>query len=334
MHSDIRFCKSADGTRLGYTVTGDGPAIICTPTAYSSLQYDGMLPTWGPVYERFALRHKLVRYDARGTGVSERNVREYGLEERVADFSAVADAVGTQRFAIFGAAGGGAQIALTYAARNPSRVSHLVLFTPIVRGLSHRSGSSGVKLAKATLSAIRKDWGTDDPLFHQSFTRRYFPEASGEEMRRIAEFQRLNASPDAAEKLFAAGYSADVHLEIPKVRAPVLVFQRTQSVAGGLEQASEIVSQISGSKLVMFEGTAMYLLNHEEEHIETFLSETARFLGDKEDSSLGSWGKRLGRKVYTRSHAIVGSGHYKTAYGVLALLAAIASIVYYAKSLI
>src|SRR4051812_9002051 len=108
MKQQIRFCKSFDGTRIAYAVSGDGPPLVRAPHWLTHLEYETESPLWRPWIERLGRGHTLVRMDARGCGLSDRDVREFTLAHYVNDLEAVIDAAGLGRFALFGHSQGSA----------------------------------------------------------------------------------------------------------------------------------------------------------------------------------------------------------------------------------
>ena len=114
----LRFCTSEDGTRLAYASIGAGPPLVKAANWLSHLEFDLATPIWRHWIDAFARRHTFVRYDTRGSGLSDRNPREISFEAWVADLEAVVDAAGLERFPLIGISQGGA-IATAYAVRHP-----------------------------------------------------------------------------------------------------------------------------------------------------------------------------------------------------------------------
>src|SRR5512135_825220 len=130
----IRFCTSADGTRLAVATLGEGPPLLKAATWLTHAEKE---PTnlfarhWVAELSR---DHTLVRYDSRGCGMSDRDVERISMEAWVEDLEAVVADLGIERFPLFGMSQGAA-IAVNYAARHPDKVSHLVLYGSCARGL-------------------------------------------------------------------------------------------------------------------------------------------------------------------------------------------------------
>lgn len=119
---EIRFATAEDGVRIAYATAGEGVPFVRAPHWMTHLDWDWRTASFGARIRAWARSFRLVRFDGRGTGLSDRSVMPGTLDESVADLAAVVDAAGLRRFALLGASNGGA-IAIRYAARHPERVS-------------------------------------------------------------------------------------------------------------------------------------------------------------------------------------------------------------------
>ena len=131
---ETRFCTSSDGVGLAYAIDGEGPPLVKASNWMTHLDYELQSPVWRHWVRELSRGHTLVRYDERGCGLSDREFAGMPtLDTYVGDLAAVVDAAGLERFALLGLSGGG-PTAIEYAARNPERVSHLVLYGTWARG--------------------------------------------------------------------------------------------------------------------------------------------------------------------------------------------------------
>lgn len=137
MNQQIRFCKSFDGTRIAYAVTGKGSPLVKAPHWLTHLEYEFQSPLWRPWIEALSRDHSLLRMDERACGLSDWDVADISFESWVRDLEAAVDAAELDRFALFGASQG-APIAIEYAVRHPERVSHLVILGGYARGWMKR----------------------------------------------------------------------------------------------------------------------------------------------------------------------------------------------------
>ena len=137
MDQPIRYATSPDGVRIAYAVMGKGTPVVRASHWLTHLEYELNSPVWRHLLLGMATRHTLVRYDGRGTGLSQRDGVEISLERWVDDLACVVDSLSLERFVLLGVSQGGA-ISIKYAARHPERVSHLIIHGAYARGFLHR----------------------------------------------------------------------------------------------------------------------------------------------------------------------------------------------------
>jgi pimeloyl-ACP methyl ester carboxylesterase len=149
MKQQIRFCRSRDDVRIAFATAGEGPPLVRVNNWFTHLELDWDNPVWRHWSEALAERRMLVRYDPRGSGLSDRDVTDFALDAMVADLEAVVDALKLRRFPLLGLCQGGV-IAIAYAARHPERVSRLVLYDSYPYGaFVHDAGEKLAKQARA-----------------------------------------------------------------------------------------------------------------------------------------------------------------------------------------
>ncbi len=124
----IGFAVAADGTRIAHASTGEGPPVLIVLGWGTHLQDGVSSPTYDPagVLALSSEKHRIIRYDGRGFGLSDRNVKDFSLDARVSDIEAVVDALGLERFALYGQSAGG-PAAIAYASRHPDKLVSLTL---------------------------------------------------------------------------------------------------------------------------------------------------------------------------------------------------------------
>jgi pimeloyl-ACP methyl ester carboxylesterase len=153
MKQEIRFCTAKDGVRIAYALAGSGPPLVKTANWLNHLEFDWESPIWRAVLEPLARRHRLLRYDARGNGLSDWDVPEFSVEVFVEDLETVVDAAGFERFSLFGISQGCA-ISIAYAVRHPHRVERMVLFGGYAKGWSARGRPEEVEQAAGWVRSI------------------------------------------------------------------------------------------------------------------------------------------------------------------------------------
>src|ERR1700754_3322413 len=220
---EIRFCQSKDGVQLAYARTGQGPALVKTGHWMTHLEYDFESPIWRHFYHELSRDHAFYRYDARGNGLSDREVPDVKFEDFVDDLEAVVDAAGIERFALLGISQGCA-VSIAYAIRHPERVSHLVLFGGYAVGWKKRARTAAEKEAgDAMLTLMRLGWGQENPAFRQMFTSQFIPDANKEQADWFNELQRISCSAEDAARTLLANGEVDISSLLPQVKVPTLV---------------------------------------------------------------------------------------------------------------
>lgn len=273
----IRFLRSHDGVRLAYAASGQGPTVIKAATWLSHIEHDVDGPVWGHVLRFLGARHRLVRYDERGCGLSDWQVPRLDFESWVRDLEAVADIAGGERFALLGVSQG-APIAIAYAVRHPERVTHLVLQGGYARGRLVRSGTrQQAEEAEMMCRLAELGWGRDDPSFRQFFTTQFIPGGTGAQHAWFNELERLSTSPANAAEFMRAFNTIDVTALLPRVRCPTLVLHSRGDVRVPFDEGRLLATHIPGAQLVPIDSRNHLLLEDEpgwrqaREAIEQFL---------------------------------------------------------------
>ena len=187
------------------------------PNWLTHLEFDWKSPLWRPWLEGLGETNRVIRYDERGSGLSDWEVEDFSLEAWVADLEAVVDAAEVDRFALLGLSQG-AQIAIAYAARHPERVSHLVVCGGYLGG--DELGVEEQERSEALNALIHIGWGQANPVVRRVFTTLLVPEATPEVMDWVDELQRVSTSPQNALRFRQAFGTIDVTDFAPRVQAP------------------------------------------------------------------------------------------------------------------
>jgi len=245
----ITFCTTTDGVRLAVAVAGQGDLVVKTANWLNHLEYDWRSPIWSPTFERLTSRHQLVRYDERGTGLSDWNVEDISFDAFVRDLETVVDALRLERFALFGLSQGCA-VAMAYAARHPERVSRLVLHGAFALGPTKRHTQADDEQASAFLTLIRHGWGYPNSAFMQAFSSLYLPDATLAQVRWFADLQRTTTSPENAIRIRQAVNEIDIVDLLPKIRAPTLVTHNRSDNVVPFAHGRMIASSIPGARFV------------------------------------------------------------------------------------
>jgi class 3 adenylate cyclase len=249
MEQQIRFCTSADGTRIAYATVGQGSPVISIRPWFTHLEYEWESPMWRSLIDRLSARHLLIHHDGRGMGLSDHRVSDYSPEAQVRDLEAVVDALGLERFALYGVSQGGAT-SITYAVRYPERVSHLILQGSFARMGWLIDTEEGQQRFQTALSLIRQGWGTDLPAYRQFFTSLFIPDGDAEAIRQFNEMQRVSTSPENAVAVLSAMRDTDVSELLSRVRAPTLVVHCRGDAIVPFESGRRLAAAIPGARFL------------------------------------------------------------------------------------
>lgn len=320
----IRYCTAHDGVRLAYALSGDGPPLVKAPNWYTHLELDWRGEIWGPWLREFSRRHRLLRYDMRGTGLSERFPERVSVDLCIGDLESVVDANRLERFALFGMSQGAA-FAIEYALRHPERVTHLVLFNGFSRGAAHRRGvGQGAEMVEAMVTLIRQGWGSDDPSFRQIFTTQLMPEASAAQVEEWNRIERESASGEIAARIFRAVQTEiDLSERLGEVRVPTLVLHCRGDRRVPFAEGRELAARIPDARFVQVDSN-----NHmplaQDPGFRDALDEIEGFLGSSPTRAT-----RARRSAATlRSAAVRATRTIETStlYKLLAIVAVIATL--------
>ena len=259
LKQEIRYCRAPDGVRLAYATVGDGPPILKSAHWLGHLEYDWELPLFSQQFLfGLAKDHTLIRYDARGNGLSDWDVHELSLDAWVSDMETVADATGLGRFPLIGLSQGCA-VSIAYAVRHPERVSHLVLYGGYAANVTEPE-SEGFAAMK---TLVKQGWGSNNPAFRQLFTSLMMPTASKEQMEAFNELQRLSASPESAVRYLETVVRLDVSDLLSQVKAPTLVMHVRDDRLVRSHLGRELAAGIPGARFVALPGKNHLLLEQD-----------------------------------------------------------------------
>ena len=243
---ETRYAKSGD-LRIAYQVVGSGDLdLVFIQGFVSNLDLCWEEPGWAYFLSRLAGFSRLIVFDKRGTGLSDRTADIPSLEERMDDLRAVMDAAGSDRAALFGFSEGG-PMSLLFAASYPKRVRAIGIYGSYARGGGALSGD----LLRQRIAFLDRAWGTGE------VARGFAPNKAQEPayFRHLARWERQGASPSAAIKLIQMNRAIDVQHILPSVRVPTLVMHRLDDGNVPIEGGRNLASQIPGAKFLELPGS-------------------------------------------------------------------------------
>lgn len=275
----ILFCRAHDGVRIAYAKSGtpDAPPLVKPGNWLTHLEFDWNSPVWRHWLTEMGRGHTLIRYDARGCGLSDHDAADVSLESWVRDLGAVVDAEGLERFSLLGISQGCA-VAIAYAARYPQRVDKLVLYGGYAVGRSLRSTSPQEELERTLLqNLIQVGWGRDNPAFRQVFGSLFLPEGTAEQHQWFNDLAKTMPMENAL-RVRQASDVIDVRQEAVHVRAPALVLHARGDAMVPFEIGRQLAAHIPGARFVPLESRNHVLLETERAWSQ-FLDEVRAFLG-------------------------------------------------------
>lgn len=278
MKQKIRFCRSADGVRIAYATLGSGPPLVWVANWLTHLNLDLENPFFSHWFQALSQDHTLVRFDARGNGLSDREVEDLSVGSWTNDLEAVVNDLELEEFPIVGFCQGGAT-SLAFAHRHPEQVSRLILYDSFTRGaFAPGMGPRMKRKAKALEEVIEVGWGQETPAYREIFVSLLSPDASKEHQRWLAEMQRETVSPKMAARLWRAFHNIDVARIAREVHVPALVFHVRGDNMVPFEAGRQLASFLPDARFVPLKGDNHILLE-DEPAWPVFLEEVRGFLG-------------------------------------------------------
>jgi pimeloyl-ACP methyl ester carboxylesterase len=251
--AQTRYARSGD-VHIAYQVVGEGPFdLVYVPGWVSHVELAWEEPTLARFLGRLASFSRLILFDKRGTGLSDRvsDDKLPTLEERMDDLRAVMDAVGSERAAVFGVSEGGNLCAL-FAATCPERTTALVMFGTYAKRIwsPDYPWAPTPEQRQQAYEFVEREWGNLMDLAH------YVPSKIGDEAfaSRLATYLRRAASPGAAVALLRMNTDIDIRGVLPTIRVPTLVIHRTGDRDVNVDEGHWLAARIPGARFVELPG--------------------------------------------------------------------------------
>ena len=280
---ETRYALS-DDVNIAYQVMGDGPVdIVLVPGFMSHIEFRHELPGNTAFLRRLSSFARVVTFDKRGQGLSDRVSDAPSLEQRMDDVRAIMDAIGSQRATLFGHSEGCAMSAL-FAATYPERVSRLILFGGYVT-------RRDVNIAEIVEQRV-KFWGTGAMLKRVAPSLAADPAA----VAQFAKFERLSASPGAVKSFTMLNMQIDVSSILPAVRVPTLVLHNQGDVQVPIEHGRELAARIPGAKLIEYPGGDHLFTTGD---VEARLGDIEEFITGHRESSSSDFERVLATVLFT-----------------------------------
>src|SRR3989304_4054405 len=273
MEPSIQYVKTSDGVSIAYSVLGEGRALVHMAAGpFSHLEGEWRIPTYRLFHERLAEKAGLVRYDARGSGLSQRDVDDLSLDARLLDLEAVADRLALDTLDLVGYGSPG-QAAAASAVRRHDRVAHLVLYDSFARSSDVRQ----IPQLQGLIALANSDWD----LFTETLAQVFFGWSAGEPSRKLAGYLRECITPERGRLALAEWFASDVSSLLPRVRAPTMVVRSREGAFPGVEITRSLASVIPNASLTTLDG--VWLTS--DELVEASARTIHQFLGIGEEAA-------------------------------------------------
>lgn len=243
----IQYTKTTDGVRIAFLTVGSGPPVVFASNIFGDAHFYHSLP-WQHVRcvtDRLSLLGwKVIRYDVRGMGSSDRNVADLTLDARVRDLDAVVTQLGLDRFVLCGLSIGAAT-AIAFAARKPSRVSRLVLLSPFISA-AELFALPDLRVASSVMASGEQEWNVvTNVLSHV---------ASGFESKtlgnQMADAMRQATSAAGLEEFNRASARMDLKHLLPQIAVPTLVIHEPTFPFGSRDLCQDVAKNICNAQFV------------------------------------------------------------------------------------
>jgi len=249
----LQFCTADDGVQIAYARVGAGAPIFKAPNWFGHIEYEWRSPVWGPAFAALAEHHELVRFDQRGSGLSDWDAGDISLDAMIGDMATVAAAAGLEEFPLLGISQGCA-FSIRYAAEHPGQVRCLILFGGFARGRLRRGSPEEEQMHEIGRTMIRQGWGSPNPAYRHFFTSNFIPDATTEQAANFDEMQRISSTAENAERIWDMNGSIDVTELAKQVTAPTLVLHCQGDRVAPLEEGRRIAALIPNARLVPLAG--------------------------------------------------------------------------------
>lgn len=267
MSPKTQYAKSGE-VHIAYQVYGQGEKdLIFVPGFISQIEHYWEEPTWARWLTRLGKFARVVLFDKRGTGLSDR-VAVPPMDERMDDIRAVMDAVGMEKASVMGISEGGS-LASVFAAYHPKRCENLILYGAFA---SFKSWFPTEKALEQLFEYIDTAWGTGTSVPH------FVPSKTGDMQFQEwwGKYERLGASPRDVARIMRMNSQIDITDILPAIKAPTLVLHKTEDVLIDIEGGRTLARSIPGAKLVELPGKDHFVFIGSE--ADQILSEIEEFI--------------------------------------------------------
>jgi len=245
MEREVRYCPAADGSRIAYSVEGDGPPVVCTPFFLESFALDHYVAMAQQFFQALARDHQLIRFDWGGTGLSSHDPPPGKLRFCVDQLAAVAENADLSTFAVW-APGAGIMPVLIYAAENPGRITRIAVYG----GFIAREHAYPREMVAGMVQMTRANWNLVAQTIADLNGRKDFPD----EAARMGDWFADSMTPENAALALDGGLDWDATEAAAHVKVPVLIMHNIRAVGPAFSAAQKFAEHTPNSRLVPLSG--------------------------------------------------------------------------------
>ena len=253
----VRYATADDGVKLAYATSGNGPPVFRVQHFPTHLELEWQEYTDRKVFDVLGQSHTLVRYDQRGSGLSDIEVDFSSIQHSVEDIKSVADAAGLNRFALFGTSGGVLK-AVEFAVKYPERVSHLVLLSGYAEGRIARDKNRDSNSPETIEIMQREGWEIPGSAFIKAYLSLYLPTGSPELLQTYTEIVQASSSVENVLREREMGNNHSILDILGGVTAPTLVMHSRNDAVHPLSEAKKLASGIADAEFLVLESPNHY----------------------------------------------------------------------------
>ncbi|MDP9238128.1 MAG: adenylate/guanylate cyclase domain-containing protein [Chloroflexota bacterium] len=268
MEPQIQYATTADGVSIAYYMMGEGSPIVSASEIFGS-HLLLVQRTYRAAVEAQERRHRIVRYDGRGSGLSQRASPDFSLAARLLDLEAVVDRLRLERFALISGQNSGLT-AVAYAVRHPERVTHLTLSDTYACGRDYYEASPFGRATQSMRGLTKDQWES----YTLAVANLAFDFSDSDRAKEMAALMRASMEPDALLAWRDATMEIDVTELLPRVGVPTLVICRPDPRRGQPQLSLVLASRIPGARLAVLQPLTGTGVDHE------WLRAVGEFLGD------------------------------------------------------
>lgn len=259
---EVQFCRAPDGVMLAWTSNGTGPVVVKAPNWIGHLEHDVLLSNLMPILQSVCSQNRLIRFDARGNGLSDWDVDEISFERFVDDLECVFDAAGIDRAPILSFSQGAA-VAAAFAHRAPERVSGIVMIGSFPIGRAIRKSAKDRERAAALKAMMQAGWDDEYPSLRDLIAEIIAPGFSIEDRRAYAEAMRLMISPENMGRYRDVIDHIDITDLLPKIETPCLVLHNRGDRMQPVEQGRKMAAGLPNGRFIAYDSNNHLPLDNE-----------------------------------------------------------------------